>query len=367
MLRHPMCVLLLLLGLSTAARPGASPVWPPPEQVLLSDEELLLGDPYSGHFRSRFWYFNILLGNGTALTCSQFQWRYGLLGGSGLFLLSAPPDGEPFVLETRIDSHDLEEAQDRLLVRFGGSLIEGSRAGARLRLELPDFSCDLAVRNLLEPWKPGDGYTWYDAKRTAYSRHAVTTPFGEVSGRLAVRGQEQPVSGWCYADRGVLSIPVSRLSPEGFSFRVFGAGEEGQPWMVSLLTSTTARSYGSRRVGTLLAARGGQWLLAAPEFSFEAQDFREESGIPFAYPRRLVIRGGGEGGRVEGAFTVTRLTYLNDILARLPPLFRQVAEALIRRPVIYRLAGTFEGSFEAPDGTRQTLLLPGQGEYNLYR
>jgi len=36
---------------------------------------------------------------------------------------------------------------------------------------------------------------------------------------------------------------------------------------------------------------------------------------------------------VEGEFVVTRLIYLYDILKELPPVFWEVTEALIRRPV----------------------------------
>jgi hypothetical protein len=301
---------------------------------------------------------------------SQFQWRYGKLLGSGLLVIAAPPAGEPFVLETRIDPDRLEEAHDRLELRFGENLIAGSREGTRVRLEFPDFSCDLTLRNLLNPWHPGDGYLYPARRRDVYTRHAVVAPFAAVSGRLTVRGREVPATGWSYADRGLVVLPLQRMNQEEFSFRVFGPGQDdtdGTPWMLSLLESVTARSYGSRRVGSLLAARGGEWVLATDEHSFTPEEYRGEPGVPFPYPRRMRIQAARDGSRVEGEFVVDRLIYLNDILKKLPPVFREVVEALIRRPVIYRLAGTFYGTYEAPDGTRQSLLLPGQGEYAVFR
>ena len=68
-------ILALLLGAVAATRSEASPVWPPPQEVTLSDEDLLLNDPYTGHFHSRFWYFNVVLRDGTDLALSLFRWR----------------------------------------------------------------------------------------------------------------------------------------------------------------------------------------------------------------------------------------------------------------------------------------------------
>jgi len=360
-----MCALALLLILLGAAGSGAAPQWPPPAEVTLSDEELLLDDPYNNYFRSRFWFFSAALSDGTFLTVSLFQWRYGLLGDAGLFVLCSEPGAEAYVLETKIDG--LEIAGDRLRYRFGESVVEGTREGARLRLRLPGFSCDLDLRNLLNPWKPGDGYVRLNRRGDAYTRLSITSPFAEVTGSLEVNGRLRPAEGWCYADRGVVTSPMSRINPEQFSFRVFGSAGEGEPWMLSLSESATHRAYGSRRVATLLAARGGEWLAATEEYEFRAGEHRREEGAPLAFPHRFrfVAR---EGGRtLEGEFVVSRLVYLNDILSRLPPPFRAVAEALIRRPLIYRLEGDFRGFLEEADGSRVFLELRGQGEYQVMR
>jgi hypothetical protein len=365
MLRLRIRTLLLPLVLLAAARSGASPAWLPPAEVSLSDEELLLDDPYAGHFHSRYWYFNASLTDGTALTVSVFQWRYGLLGDAGLLVLCTEPGAETYVLEEKIDLQ--EAAGDRLRYRFGENLLEGDREGARIRLRLPGFSCDLDIRNLLNPWKPGDGYDYLTRSESVYTRHSVTSPFAEVTGGLEVNGRQRPAEGWCYADRGVVSMPISRMDPEQFSFRVFGPAGGGEPWMLSLLESVTHRAYGSRRVASLLMARGREWLLATPEHEFQAEEYLQEAGAPFPFPHRYRIRARQGGRTVEGEFVVSRLIYLNDILRRLPPAFRAVAEALIRRPLIYRLEGEFSGYLEEADGSRVDLALRGHGEYSIMR
>ena len=182
---------------------------------------------------------------------------------------------------------------------------------------------------------------------------------------MTIRGQWRPVLGWGYADRGVVSMPMSRINPEQSTFRVFGG--QGEPWMLSVSESAAHRAYGSQRSATLLLARGGEWLMATSEHEFQAEEYRKEEGAPFPFPHRFRLRARQDGRTLEGVFTVSRLYYLNDILKRLPPAFRAIAEALIRRPVIYRLEGGFSGILEEADGSQVILQLGGQGEYQIMR
>jgi hypothetical protein len=348
---------------------GAPSPWPAPELVRVSDDDLLLNDPYTRGFRSRFWYFNGLLEGGTTFAISLFQWRHGLLGGPGLAVLVSEPGRPALALETRIDERSFVESPQRLDIRFGDSELTGSRDGSTVRLRLPEFSCDLEIRNLLNPWRPGDGTVRLSPGGGAYTRHTVLSPFATVSGRMSFGGREMAAQGFCYSDRGLVNLPLRRLNPEEFSFRVFGPGitPEEEPWMVSVLESVSAEAYGSRRTSSLLVGRGRQWILATDGHSFEATDFVLEQGAAFPYPRRLKVRATKNGYALDGEFVVNRLIALDDILAKLPPVFREVAELLIRRPVIHRLGGYFLGSLECPDGTREILCLPGQGDYSLFR
>ena len=365
MMKPAACALFLCLALRLDAVPPAQ--WASPGEVVVSEEDMGMEDPHTGHFRSRYWFINGLLDDGTLLTMSLFQWRYGALGSAGLFILVSSPDQGLYVQETKLD--DLESADEGLMYRFGDSAFEGDAAGARVRVRLADFSCDLDIRNLLNAWKPGDGYRYPTVRRDIFTLHLVTSPSAALSGAMTVRGRQRAVQGWCYADRGLIVMPLSRMNSEQSSFRVFGSsglpGEE--PWMLSLLESVSARAYGSREEATLLLARGGQWLMAAGEAEFAAQDYRRDGDVPYGFPHRFWVRAEQGGMLLTGEFVVSRLVYLNDILHRLPPLFRSVADAFIKRPVIYRLAGDFHGYLEQPDGSRQSLELKGQGEYSVMR
>ncbi len=358
-------VFALLLAAFAALRCAADAPWPPPQEVVLSDEDLLLNDPYAGHFFSRFWFFSFVLRDGTDLTLSVFKWRSGSLGGEGLTVVSAESDGRVFALETKLE--ELEVATDRLSYRFGESFLEGDRQATRIHLRQPGFTCDLDLRNLLNSWKPDDGYLYRNRRGDVYTRLSILYPLAEVSGSLELHGSYRPVEGWCYSDRGIISSPVSRINPEQTTFRAFGpAGQEG-PWMLSVSESATHRAYGSRREAVLLLARAGEWLMATPDYDFRPEEIRQEAGAPFAFPHRFHVRAQQNGRTLEGEFEVSQMFFIHDILKRLPPVFRQIAEALIRRPVIFRLKGGFSGTLEEADGSQVELELPGQGEYQLVR
>ena len=99
----------------------------------------------------------------------------------------------------------------------------------------------------------------------------------------------------------------------------------------------------------------------------DAHSFLDALDIVFNPVPLQGVVGQVKDGVSRAGVTVSRLTYLNDILRRLPPAFRKVAEALIRRPVIYRLEGKFSGYLEEADGSRVELELRGQGEYSIMR
>jgi hypothetical protein len=349
--------------------PNSSESWDHPEGVFVSEPQMLMNDPYTGNFQSRFLYLNGRLNDGTVLTFSIFNWKYGMLGASGVMVLVAPPQGETYALEREIDKDELVTATDRLYFHFGGNVVEGSRTELHIRLLQEDFACDLRARNILNPWQAGDGYTYLTPRRDIYSRYVAAAPLASLSGYMVVRGRVIPADGYCYSDRGVLVRPFQNMNAADFSFRAFSAQVDagGQPWTVSVLHSITDRAFGSREMSTLFLAHGERWIMAADSFSFSAEEYVKEQGTPFAYPHRMQVRAARGGYTLEGSFSATRLFYLSDILEKLPPFIRAVVDLFLRRPVTYRMTGYFSGSLLLPDGSRQSLYLAGQGEYSIYK
>jgi hypothetical protein len=72
------------------------------------------------------------------------------------------------------------------------------------------------------------------------------------------------------------------------------------------------------------------------------------------------------GYELEGEFVITRLFHVSDIHQKLPLLMRGLLAAFIRRPVLYRLQGYFRGTLVGPEGMREDIHLPGQGNYAVF-
>ena len=105
--------------------------------------------------------------------------------------------------------------------------------------------------------------------------------------------------------------------------------------MLSLSESAAHRAYGSRRVATLLLARGGE--SAHGHFPARVPPRRPKRPGPFA-PSRIASRPGHPGRpTLEGVSGVACST--STTIRKLAARFRQIAEALIHRRYIYRLEG----------------------------
>ncbi len=65
------------------------------------------------------------------------------------------------------------------------------------------------------------------------------------------------------------------------------------------------------------------------------------------------------GVTFRGTFVCERLFHVQDIFARLPPLFRMIASWFLKRPVSYRSEARFMGTVTLLDGSEHALDLSG--------
>jgi len=149
-----------------------------------------------------------------------------------------------------------------------------------------------------------------------------------------------------------------------YSFRGFSPDEapDGERWMISIYQATTHPAYGSRPLAILLAAHSGSWVLTSRDFSLELSDFRLEPQTRMRYPTSAVVRVERDGWLIEGEITDTKQYWLTDIFQQLSPFIRGLAELFLKRPVILRYTGRFQGIVRAPDGSLYPLSLTGLGD-----
>jgi hypothetical protein len=413
-----------------AARKGArifegAESWLHPERVVVADRELVFDGGRGAGFRNESLYLTGRFNGGWAITIGFFGWSQGFLQGWGLYALVAEPDGTSHYARSAVSGRNVRLSGDRLRIQAGDNLIEGSRGWTRVRLALDGISCDLRFRNLLPPWKPGDGLAYLTEDQSVNLRVVVPAPWAELSGVLKVGGRTVPVRGDGYADLSVMRSPPDRtnspvlclraLSPEGIPAEERPRGER---WFLSAVEHLTHPAYGSRRVAALILARGGEtpepgmatcgeshggreppgdeeptggrapadewgqpdgspssggpssgcrWVLTTPRFSLDKRDLARVEGVPYPYPTRLALRAEDRGYLLEGEIRITRLYYVTDLFADLPGLVRAIALTFSDRSVIFRFQAEFRGTLYAPTGEVQPLRLSGLGEYLVSR
>jgi hypothetical protein len=363
--------LLLLLPLATFPAGAQEPryfqnssAWDNPELSPADDAPILDQEGGVG-LHNLTYFYTARLNDRMAFTCILFHWVYGPFGGWRLFVLASEPDGTSHLYQHSIHENYLKAAADRFLVRFPEGIFEANERGQRIRLALPGFSCHLQMRGLLPSWKPGDGLAVFTPSGDTFVRLAVPLPWAEVEGEMSIEGRRYPVRGQLYADQSLAVLPMSRQHSPVYSFRGFSPDDapEGERWMISIYRATTHPAYGSRPLPILLAAHDGAWVFTTADFSLEPREPRLDPRTGIVYPGAAAVRAEHGGWLIEGEITDTGLYWLTDIFQELPSAIRSLASLFLKRPVILRLTGRFQGTARAPDGTTYPLSLTGHGEY----
>jgi hypothetical protein len=364
-------LLLAAAAVCIAEEPHVFPgqeAWDNPDAVTVSGEEFLLDQDYAGGYMSRGFNFLGNLDDGTLFAIYLAQWRYGILNGWVIAFLAVAADGQVYVHEGRLREKAVSMCGSRYRVDFMEGWLEGEEGESRIRLELKDLSCDLAVSGILPPWKPGDGQAFFPSSRQAFTRLAVPSPWAAVRGWLRLGGRLVAGSGQCYADRSLHTYPLRDFTNRTFYFRTFSpvSVAPGERWMLCLQVYETHSIHGFLRMPLLLLARGQEWVFTTRDFTTEQLDAGGEDPETCPLPRPLRLAARCAGYELEGEFVVTRLYHVSDIFEQLPKLLRGLAAAFFKRPVLYRLQGYFRGTLQGPQGFRENLLLPGQGNYAVF-
>lgn len=343
--------------------------WDHPEQVVVSDEELLFPVPSSRFYRASSYFFAGYLNDGTTFTINLFHWTYSFLSAWGLNIKITDADGQFWSYENKIPANRVTCLQDRFQIRFDGSTIEGASGEYHILLNLQDFSCDLWLHNILPAWKPGNGFAYFTRKQDAYLRTFVSSPLASVEGRLEVRGKKISSTGWCTATRSLTVLPLTGFDYDYFDFLTYGSPDQSYPDPSSMMLRHYSATYRKKtlNIPMLLLIRSGCWVLTDREYTLTPYDFVQEMGLPCPYPRRMRIQAKNRDCSLEGEFVCAKIVHCTDFLKVLPPFTRGLLSLVYDRPVIFDMIGSFQGTLQMPDGERIELNLAGLGSYSVFR
>lgn len=338
--------------------------WEDPSGVTVGADELFPDAAFHGVFQSRSFFYTGRLDNGIVFIVNLFHWTYSIFNQWGLTVLVTDADGRVYTYEGSPAETGRSVGPGGFGFRFGPSAFELEQGGCRIRIELDGFSCDLAVRGILPPWKPGDGWAMYTGRKEEYTRYSSPAPWAEVSGTMRVFGADFDAAGQCLWDACLTVQPLSRTNSLITVFRAFGGpGDPGGRTFISSMVTWTNERYGPLPIPMLLVARDGRWVFTTRDFRMAPGDWSTPLSPPFPYPRRYAVSGAGGGALLEGAFECERMYHALDVFESLTPLMRSIASAFLKRPVYYRMTGRFRGTLTTRDGGEIALDLPAAGEY----
>jgi hypothetical protein len=343
--------------------------WYQPDEVRVSSEDLFSSEPYTVDWMSRSFFFVGRLDDGMFFVFNPFFWQFGGFRSWGLTVLVTDEDGRLFSFNGSLPLTLNEMTMSGLDLELGGNLFQMSGSGTYVRIALKGFSCNLHITNILPAWKPGDGWAWYDSARKAFSRYAVAAPLAQVSGSITVFGQSTSADGQCFVDTSYSVQPLRRPNSPTYTMRAFSEPDvlAQDQVFVDMLSSITDKSYGSLPLSMLLVAKGGSWLFTTRDFTLIPDDWASMDDPPFPYPRSYRVSASKSGYQLEGEFVVVRLYHTTDVFQSIPRFLRPLVSLFVKRPVLYRMIGWFDGSLVSPDGSLRKLALPAHGEYVLVK
>ncbi|RKX76998.1 MAG: hypothetical protein DRP87_10375 [Spirochaetes bacterium] len=328
------------------------------EDFAFTDREFEYAKRESIYFMSRF-------NDGWLFITTLFHIENNLLNKWAIYTLIVEPDGTSHWVDHKIKPSDVKFEKDHLFISDGANTIKGRGGFYSIEYRMRDFSCNLNFKNILAPWKAGDGTEYLDKEGKIFEKRVVVSPWSEVSGYIKFNNRVLPVKGQGFGEKSLIVNPLTKIQPYMHSLKVFSSEDIplDQRWYINLLDYFSHPEYDSKHLGRLFIGHKGQLVLNTSEYRLEVSDFIKDDNIPYEYPRSVSLFVSGEGYILEGEFKSEVLFNFTDVLKKIPFLLRPIVLLFVDRPIYFRSIGEFRGRIIGPDSEITPLLLSGSYEY----
>jgi len=360
--------LLLTADDSTGGR-DESYFWDNPLEIEVKGTDMAFTDEIFTNVRNQNIFFMTRFNNGWVFMTSYFGFRTrsGFIDRWGIYVVVTDPEGNQHFTTHEIKRRDIRFAGNRLYITDGQNSIEGGGMYYRVKYDMPGFSCDLVYRNILPPWKPGDGMEYFSDDGEVYEMRTVNCPWADVTGTMTVDGDEMNVVGEGYSEFSLLIIPFRFMNPALHAIRVFSP--DGTPkderWHLGILDYINHDHWGGDRFPRLILGHGNEFVITTKDYTIQELDWAPAPGTPWEFPRRLEISYRKNGYVFEGTYRSHMIFNITDIFDEIPEFIQEFLLLFMSRPVYIRNLGEFEGSLITPDGRLHRLHLYGPYEYLL--
>jgi len=262
-----------------------------------------------------WWYFDAQFDNGwtavLAYSTKPMTKPHAALKPSVQIILH-DPEGNRRRLSPTFKGADLVASAETCDVRIGPNLLRGNLDHYVLHAEADDGTVvDLKFDRGAPSWRPGAGFSYFDAKKAKYMAWVVPIPYGTVEGTLTVDGKSVPVKGTGYHDHN-----WGNVSPGlGIDHWYWGRAHVGDFSLIFVqIVTAKAPVVGSLKLPVFFMARGDEIII--------------EDGLPLSlvtdkvvdgphgrtYPTELTFNWSSDDGTVELAITNPKLIETIDVI-----------------------------------------------------
>jgi len=275
-----------------------------------------------------------------------FNYKFASYKKWGVTAVVINPDGKRYIERVELPSKDLRFSRDSIDLRFGSFWQNGEYPAYRFHVDTPGFLADLTYKNLVPPFIPGDGYTWYDAGKKTFLKNVAFCPWGEVAGIIGVGGKRRQVKGQGYADHDHANQIFTKQIKEMHTYRGWPADPDNG-YSISFVEYIGGPQYSGLRARWLILMKKGSIVMATRDFTVTRSNFVKDDSTGFEYPQRWQLEARAPGGTLVGGWKKSKLIDVLDVFNELPAPLQPIARSFFTRPVFYRMTGTFEGLFNS--------------------
>lgn len=232
-----------------------------------------------------WWYFDASFDNGYHLVAT-FHYRNVFLNpmipSVQMFIYS--PDGSRIERYAPIQEKNARADPDYCHVVMGENRVQDMGDHYEVILNMKGAAARLLFRNVVPPWKPGEGFNYKDEENGLTAGWVVPIPHGTVEGSLELEGERMAVTGSGYHDHNWGNFRCHE------TFKGWYWGRIHHPDYCVDYGWVLPRETGAPVASPLLIGRPGEILLSTDCLALKLRDMRTDEAAKTACAWGLTLR-----------------------------------------------------------------------------
>lgn len=249
-----------------------------------------------------WWYFDTSFDNGYHMVIT-FHYR-------NVFLKPIIPSLQFFIYKpdgTRVDRYaicdpaKISAHPDYCDVRMDESWVKDKGDQYELYIHIKDSGAHLTFKNIVPPWKCGNGFNYKDEESGIVAGWVVPVPNARVEGEITVKGETMAVSGSGYHDHNWGNYHFYNIYRRWYWGRI-----HSEKFSIDYAT-VLPRDEEAPLFNPLLLARENEIVLSANCLGVDLRDIEKDEKLGQEYARTLLLGIDALGVKLDLQINVQRL------------------------------------------------------------